>query len=127
MREAGAVSVEGHSHNPPRLFRGEAEAALFHRRGECLPEGALHGRERDAVLRALRPGETWGHCREVQLQRLAVLGVRALVGAEDSLLLAVALDSLHFFFAAARLPQVAQRFHIHREKSHRCTVSECHL
>ena len=74
----------------PRRRHGRA-----HQSREAHDEVALQLLQRDAVLRALGPGEARHDAREIQLQRGAEDRIGCGVGAEESLLLAVPLHPLH--------------------------------
>ncbi len=87
----------------------------------------LRLRERHAVLRALRAGETRLDRPEVELERVGELGIRRGIGSEESLLLGVGLDELDVVLGAAAEAKVLERFLIAREEAHRRAVLRRHV
>ena len=68
-------------------------------------------------MRSLRTGQARLDRREVELQHVGEDGVGRRGGAEEALLLRVALHEVHLGRAASRLPQVGERFVVHREEA----------
>ena len=81
----------------------------------------------DAVLRALGAGEAWLDRGEIESNDLGERRRRRAIGAEQALLLGVALDEIDFGLGAAGSAQVAQRFIIDREEAHRRAVFGRHV
>ena len=72
--------------------------------------------QRDAVLRPPRPGQLGSTVARSSSSVSVKLGLRRRVGAEQPLLLAVALDQVDLPPVAARQPQIAQRLVVDREQ-----------
>ena len=84
--------------------------------------------QRDAVLRALRPGQRGLDAGEVQFQLVGVDRVGRGVGAEDALRLRVGLDQAHARSAlAAREAQIRKCFRIDGEEAHGGAVLGRHV
>src|SRR5665811_1212711 len=81
------------------------------------PEDTLDIAQRHAILRAPRTGQARLNRTQIELEQLVELRVRRLIGAEESLLLAVLLDQLDLRFVAARQAQIGQRLVIDREQA----------
>ena len=104
--------------------RGHVRA---HQAGQIDDEVPLELGERHEVLRPLGSREARRDRAQVELERRGELGVGRGVGAEQSLLLAVALDPVGHGATAARALEVAHRLGIHREEPHRRAVLRCHV
>ena len=117
MVQFGALAQHLHRGRARQVRLGEAEAAVLHRRGQGLPEGGLHLAQRHPVLGALRPGQARLDLGEIEAERVAEDGIGRGVGAEEVLLLAVALDQLHLGGRAAGPAQIGQRLVVHREEA----------
>ena len=89
---------------------------------ERRAEGIAQVRQRDAVLRALRPGHGRHDGGEVEAQRLGEARLRRRIGAEHALRLRVCLDPLDHLRRAAGHAQVAERLVVDREE--RCCRAE---
>ena len=95
--------------------------------GEDGGEAAPHVRQRDAVLRPLRPGHARLHLAQVELEQLGELRRRRAVDPEKALLFRIALDQLDLLAVATGHLQVAQRLLVHREKRRGRPVLGAHV
>ena len=102
------------------VLQGDAEAA------ERVDEHLLRARERDAVLRAARPGERRLDVAEVELDDLRVLGMRVRLVPEE-VLLAVRLDERDARGVAAGQAEVAERHVVDGEEAARRAVLRGHV
>ena len=82
-----------------------------------LPEGTARLTQRHAVLGALGAGNARLDSAQVQVNRVAEVGLRAVVGAEQALLLGVPLDEFHVARAASAGSQESQGFLIYGEET----------
>ena len=109
-----------------RLWR-EPEALRRGGTRERLPELALHVAERDAVLRALRPGHGRLHVAEVEFEDARELGLRHVVRAEEALRLGVLLDQVDGLWRAVGARQEVERLLVDGEEAHRGAVLGRHV
>ena len=94
---------------------------------ERLPELALHVAERDAVLRALRPGHGRLHVAEVEFEDRRELGLRHVVRAEEALRLGVLLDQVDGLWRAVGARQEVERLLVDGEEAHGRAVLGRHV
>ncbi len=81
----------------------------------------------DAVLRALRSGERSDDRRQVELERRGELRLGCVIGAEEPLLLVIAIDEVHLLGGTAGAPEKLQRFVVDGEEAHRGAVLGSHV
>ena len=95
--------------------------------GEGRLEALPHAGQRDAVLRALGPGDAGLDRVEVQIEQLAEDGRRGVVGTEHSLCARVLLHQLDQLRVTSRRLQVAERLRVDREEGGGGTVFRAHV
>ena len=139
VRDLGGAGLEVDLDRAPipvcrgcRTARAGAAVGLRERDARTQPrevpaEARTEAGEGDAVLRPLRPRHRRLHRGEVDLQVRRVLGVRCLVGAEESLFLAVALHPFHDRCGAPGAAQVFEGAVVHGEKADGGTVLGRHV
>ena len=83
--------------------------------------------ERNAVLRALRPGHRRHDFGEVEFEAVGENRIGRLVGAEEALFFRVGFDEADVIFAAAGEAEVGERFGVDGEEAHRRAIFGRHI
>ena len=96
-------------------------------RRERRLEVALHLRQVETVLWALRPGHRRHHACQIQLDRVREFRVGRLIGAEQPLLFRIGFDQSHQIRRPVGEAQIPQGFAVDRKETHGGAVLGRHV